>query len=303
MSTNTILATAPLTATGYHLKATGTALGQSLIWDNGTNVGIGNQGTTYTLDVSGTLRNTTSAYFATSSGNVGIGTATPSSFSGYKVVSISGTSGGILDLMYNGTSQLRISAENGANYISGVTNAPIYFYTNSALSLTLASSGAATFSENVLLAATKRLYLSGTSFITEITAGTIRLAPAGNDSFDITSSLLNVWVPAVFDSTIKTTAISTNNGIRIADSNVAYTLFTISAYGLYIVYVDLPAGSGTPSDYSSYAIISYDATTARILQQTNGALMFITLSGNNVQGRQTSGGQYNIRYVYQRIAV
>ena len=41
MSTNTILASAPLTATGYHLKATGTTLGQSLIWDNGTNVGIG----------------------------------------------------------------------------------------------------------------------------------------------------------------------------------------------------------------------------------------------------------------------
>jgi hypothetical protein len=56
MSTNTILASAPLTATGYHLKATGTALGQSLIWDNGTNVGIGNTNTSYTLDVSGTGR-------------------------------------------------------------------------------------------------------------------------------------------------------------------------------------------------------------------------------------------------------
>ena len=56
MSTNTILASAPLTATGYHLKATGTTLGQSLIWDNGTNVGIGNTNTSYTLDVSGTGR-------------------------------------------------------------------------------------------------------------------------------------------------------------------------------------------------------------------------------------------------------
>jgi hypothetical protein len=88
MSLNTILATAPLTATGYHLKATGTALGQSLIWDNGTNVGIGNQGTTYTLDVSGTGRFTgitslTSATASTSTttgglvvtGGVGIGGA------------------------------------------------------------------------------------------------------------------------------------------------------------------------------------------------------------------------------------
>ena len=77
MSNNTILATAPLTATGYHLKATGTALGNSLIWDNGTNVGIGNTNTSYTLDVSGTLRSTTSAYFATTSGGVGIGISAP----------------------------------------------------------------------------------------------------------------------------------------------------------------------------------------------------------------------------------
>ena len=56
MSTNTILASAPLTSTGYHLKANGTTLGNSLIWDNGTNVGIGNTNTSYTLDVSGTGR-------------------------------------------------------------------------------------------------------------------------------------------------------------------------------------------------------------------------------------------------------
>ena len=74
MSLNTILATAPLTSTNFILKATGTTIGNSLIWDNGTNVGIGNQGTTYTLDVSGSLRSTNTAYFATTSGVVGIGT-------------------------------------------------------------------------------------------------------------------------------------------------------------------------------------------------------------------------------------
>lgn len=41
MSNNTILATAPLTTTNYILKATGTTIGNSLIFDNGTNVGIG----------------------------------------------------------------------------------------------------------------------------------------------------------------------------------------------------------------------------------------------------------------------
>ena len=56
MSYNTILATAPLTTQNYHLKMIGTSIGNSLIWDNGTNVGIGNTNTSYTLDVSGTGR-------------------------------------------------------------------------------------------------------------------------------------------------------------------------------------------------------------------------------------------------------
>ena len=62
MSLNTILATAPLTTSGYHIKANGTTLGNSLIWDNGTNVGIGNTNTSYTLDVTGTGRFTGQLY-------------------------------------------------------------------------------------------------------------------------------------------------------------------------------------------------------------------------------------------------
>jgi hypothetical protein len=76
------------------------------------------------------------------SGNVGIGTTTPSSFSGYTVASISGTNGGVLDLMFNGTSQMRLSAESGNNYISGVTNAPMIFTTNSTERMRITSGGA-----------------------------------------------------------------------------------------------------------------------------------------------------------------
>jgi hypothetical protein len=94
MSLNTILATAPLTATGYHLKATGTALGQSLIWDNGTNVGIGNQGTTYTFDVTGSGRyNNASAMALTVNG----GTFTQATASSYSL-GIGNTGGSDLTL-------------------------------------------------------------------------------------------------------------------------------------------------------------------------------------------------------------
>jgi len=61
---------------GYLPKANGSsALSNSLIWDNGTNVGIGNTNTSYTLDVSGTGRFTGNGYVG---GNLGVGTLIPS---------------------------------------------------------------------------------------------------------------------------------------------------------------------------------------------------------------------------------
>jgi len=55
-------------------------LAQSVFQDSSLNVGIGGAPSgTYKFEVTGTLRNTTSAYFATSSGNVGIGTTSADS--------------------------------------------------------------------------------------------------------------------------------------------------------------------------------------------------------------------------------
>jgi hypothetical protein len=70
--------------TNYHAKWTGTnTIGNSLIWDNGTNVGIGNTNTSYTLDVSGTGRFTGTTILASTSGSVGVA-VTPSGWgSGY----------------------------------------------------------------------------------------------------------------------------------------------------------------------------------------------------------------------------
>jgi hypothetical protein len=92
-----------LTTTNYVLKANGTTLGNSLIFDNGTNVGIGNTNTSYTLDVSGTLRNTGNAILASTSGLVGIGTTAPSLIdTGYGTLELNGTSGSGIKLDVNG---------------------------------------------------------------------------------------------------------------------------------------------------------------------------------------------------------
>jgi len=88
------------------------------------------------------------------------------------------------------------------------------------------------------------------------------------------------------------------NGIVIPN-NTATTIFTISgAASLYIIYLDLPNGAGSPTLYSAYAIISFDGVSARIMQQTNGTNLLITLSGNSVQATQITGGPNDVFYRY-----
>ena len=102
---------------------------------------------------------------------------------------------------------------------------------------------------------------------------------------------------------VRTGAISTNNGSVSTPTGTPTTLFNVSTYGLYIFFVDLPAGSGTPAAYSCSAIIINDGSVARIMQQTNGTNISLTLSGNSLQVTQISGSTFNTRYVYQFISI
>ena len=62
--------------TNYLAKFTGSnTIANSLIWDNGTNVGIGNTNTTYKLDVSGSIRTTSNLYLTGSSNQILMGVA------------------------------------------------------------------------------------------------------------------------------------------------------------------------------------------------------------------------------------
>jgi len=123
-------------------------------------LGINNVSPAYSLDLTGTARVTTSAYFATASGSVGIGTTSPSL--------------GILHLLAaSGTSQLRL----------GGTTSPGFLYsneTNSSVELSIARDGTAgTFPNTAIASAIISLNsASGNSFITFNTSTTNNAAPS-----------------------------------------------------------------------------------------------------------------------------
>jgi hypothetical protein len=84
--------------TNYVSKWTGsTALGNSLIQDDGSNVGIG---------------------------------TAPTTIGAFRVLSINSSTGSILDLLRNGTSQMQIQVTSGVNAFAGQTNLPMAFSTN-----------------------------------------------------------------------------------------------------------------------------------------------------------------------------
>ena len=137
--------------TNYIAKFTSSsAIGNSLIFDNGTNVGVGTTSPSYKLDVSGTLRSTNSSYFATGGGNIGIGTTGVTGIGGpilqihastYPEIHLTNTTTG--EQYQDGTS-IHVSGTdlNVWNYESGSIN----FRTSNSQRVSIASDGNVTLS-------------------------------------------------------------------------------------------------------------------------------------------------------------
>lgn len=114
-----------------------------LSWNNSGNVSIGNTNNTYNLDVTGTLRNTTSAYFATSNGDVAIGTTTAINYSGYNTLTINGnTNGGVLAIRNPSANGINISAASSLASIDAIgASTPIVLNTAGSERMRITSAG------------------------------------------------------------------------------------------------------------------------------------------------------------------
>lgn len=75
-----------------------------------------------------------------SSGNVGIGTSSPSSYANYTTLTINGTDVDI-DLLRSGTRQFGLYTTSALTAINNVANLPLYFYTNNTNRMILDTSG------------------------------------------------------------------------------------------------------------------------------------------------------------------
>ena len=76
-----------------------------------------------------------------SGGNIGIGTSSPFSATGYGWLTLNGSSGSVYSLLNNGTEAMRLQSDSFANYVNGLANLPLLFYTNNTERMRIEASG------------------------------------------------------------------------------------------------------------------------------------------------------------------
>jgi hypothetical protein len=108
-------------------------------------LGGGTGGFQFFTAPSGTAGNAvtlTQAMTLNASGNLGIGTTSPTDIGGYKSVSLNGSSGSLVDSYFNGTLTGRVQAWSGGYFISAQgASAPLVFGTNNTERARINSSG------------------------------------------------------------------------------------------------------------------------------------------------------------------
>jgi hypothetical protein len=96
--------------------------------------------------------------------------------------------------------------------------------------------------------------------------------------------------------------LKTSSGSTSAANNTATTIFTAPSLnnGTYIVSCNVPAAD--PTNYSCVSIICVDVTVLRTTVLVAGALISISVSGQNIRATQLSGTTTNIVWTVTRVS-
>jgi len=95
---------------------------------------------------------------------------------------------------------------------------------------------------------------------------------------------------------------SLQNTVNSVASGSATTIVTLPSTrsGFFNVYANIPS-TGNATAFRAIATVYQDLTVSSIISQTNGSGLTITLSGQNIQVTQTSGGPQTVQVVAQAV--
>ena len=255
--------------------------------DTSNNVGIGAAPSgTYKLEVTGTAKVSTSAYFAIASGSVGIGTITPTSyfFSGNGLAIYNATQNTLsIATDTNGTSSLYFS--NGASGAARYNGYLEYIHSTNSMTfgtggftrLTLASTGAATFSSSVTMGGD--LVLTPNDSAIGFSSGAGRFFTGGTERMRITNGGLFKFQnngSSYESSTAGVNEFNTAaNDTNVVFRNTAATL-TGDRAGIDVFYT-----TASPNNSSAAFYQAADNSSGRVLR-------FQVTSNGYVHSRSTS---------------
>jgi hypothetical protein len=294
--------------TNYISKWTASGvLGNSLIFDNGTNLGIGTSGATYastTLLLRATSAtstnwgliiedNATNQLFGVrNNGNVGIGTGTPS----FKLDVIGGIR---VNEDGAGTKVIQIRSDFAGvdPAINVSTNNALLLQTNNTERMRITSDGKLKLTSTSAGGTNLDMYLIENDglYINSNEGATTRAI------YFQTGGSTKATITAAGNLVLNTGSARSAEGSVTGNSGAYVTIFTVSGSPtVYQIFARVPAGTGDANNYTVYATVLFDGSAARIIAN-NAGVTDIILSGLNVQVRQQSGNPQTIEWKYLKI--